>query len=86
MKSTLERLNYVFREVFDEEDLVVTPETTADDIREWDSLMHVTLVTCVEREFGIKFTSSQVALLMDVGDLLGLIEKLADSAQPQPER
>jgi acyl carrier protein len=46
--------------------------------------MHVTLITHVEREFGIRFTSGQVALLMDVGDLVRLIDQLSATAGVQP--
>jgi acyl carrier protein len=62
----------------------LTADTTSDDVQDWDSLMHVTLITHVEREFGIRFTSGQVALLMDVGDLIGLIEQLTAPAGVQP--
>jgi acyl carrier protein len=62
----------------------LTTDTTADDIQDWDSLMHVTLITHVEREFGIRFTSGQVALLMDVGELVSLIDRLSATARVQP--
>jgi acyl carrier protein len=71
----LPRLNQVFRDVFDDDALVIAPATTAKDIEGWDSLMHVTLIVNVERAFGIKFTSSEVASLKDVGDLLAFIER-----------
>jgi acyl carrier protein len=75
MDNTLERLNEVFREVFDNEDLSVTPATTAKDIEGWDSLMHVTLVVNVEKAFGVRFSSSEVASLKNVGELIQLIER-----------
>jgi acyl carrier protein len=72
--TALSDLVRIFREVFDDPALVVTPRTTAADIEEWDSLMHVTLILNVEKAFSVKFTSSQVAALKSVGDLLALIE------------
>jgi acyl carrier protein len=75
MSNTLERLNEVFREVFDNEDLSVTPATTAKDIEGWDSLMHVTLIVNVEKAFGVRFTSSEVAGLKNVAELMQLIER-----------
>jgi acyl carrier protein len=74
MNDTLERLNQVFEEVFDDDDLVVSPSTTAEDVEGWDSLMHVTLMIRVEKAFGVKFTSSQVAGLKNVGQLVELLD------------
>jgi acyl carrier protein len=72
--STLDRLQEVFRDVFDEDDLTITGETTADDVDDWDSLRHVTLVVNVEGAFGIRFSSLEVAGLKNVGQLVDLIE------------
>lgn len=74
MTDTMQHLNELFRGVFDDEDLVITRETSARDIDDWDSLMHVTLLLTVEKGFGIRFSSSQVAGLTDVGQLVDLIE------------
>jgi acyl carrier protein len=73
-EKTLARVNDVFKEVFSDEDLSITRETTAPDVPGWDSLMHVTLVLSIERAFGIRFKSSEVAGLQNVGELLDLIE------------
>ena len=75
MSDALAQLNTVFQNVFDDDTLTVTPQTTAKDVEGWDSLMHVTLIINVEKAFGIKFTSSEVASLKDVGDLMTAIEK-----------
>jgi acyl carrier protein len=74
VSTTLERLTEVFRDVFEDDDLEVARETTAYDVEEWDSLMHVSLVVAVEREFNLRFKSSQVDSLQCVGDLIALIE------------
>ena len=57
----LKRLNEVFRDVFDDDDIVVTPKTTADDIEDWDSIEHITLIGAVEDEFGMKFKMGEVS-------------------------
>lgn len=75
MDNTLERLNEVFREVFDNEDLSLNSATTAKDIEGWDSLMHVTLIVNVEKAFGVRFSSSEVASLKNVGELVQLIDR-----------
>ncbi len=74
MSDTLEKINDVFRNVFDDDELVVDRDTTAADVDGWDSLMHVTLLINVEKALGVKFTSSEVASLKSVGDLADLID------------
>lgn len=65
----------VFRDVFDDDSLVISRDTTASDVEQWDSLMHVTLMVHLERQFGIRFSSSEVADLKNVGDLEDLVTK-----------
>ena len=75
MSNVLEQLSDVFRDVFDDEDLVITRSTSATDIENWDSLTHVTLIIATEKRFGIRFSSTEVAGLQNVGELVDLIEK-----------
>jgi acyl carrier protein len=65
----------VFRDVFDDDSLVISRETTAADVEQWDSLMHVTLMVHLERQFGIRFSSSEVADLKNVGELVDLVTR-----------
>ena len=74
MSDTLSTLQEIFRDVFEDDEVVITPETSAADIDEWDSLMHVTLIVTVEKEFNVRFTSSQISRLENVGDLVALID------------
>lgn len=74
MTSTIDRINQVFQEVFDDDELTVDRATTADDVEGWDSLMHVTLLVNVEKAFGVKFTSAEVASLKNVGELADLVD------------
>lgn len=74
MASTLDQLTEVMIEVFDDDDLVITRETSAADVPAWDSLMHVTLMLQVEAAFGVQFSSADVTGLKDVGALVDLIE------------
>ena len=69
----LEQLNSIFRDVFDEEDITLSLESTADDVDDWDSLNHMNLILRVESEFSVKFSNKQVAELTNVGDLVNLI-------------
>jgi acyl carrier protein len=70
-----ERLQDVFRDVFDDPGLVLTETTTAADIPEWDSLQHVTLLFRLEDEFGVEFMGDEAASLENVGELAALLEK-----------
>ena len=69
------KLTAVFREVFDEDELNLTPQTTADDVDGWDSLAHIRLVLAVSKAFGVKFSASEIGNLKNVGEFADLIEK-----------
>jgi acyl carrier protein len=68
-----QRLNEIFADVFDEDDLAVKAETTAEDVDGWDSLSHIRLVLSVEKAFSVKFSAAEVGKLKNVGELVGLI-------------
>ena len=72
-----ERLNNVFREVFDDDSITVTETTVAADIDGWDSLMHITLISAVEDEFDIAFNMKEVVKMKNVGDMVDIIEQEA---------
>jgi acyl carrier protein len=71
--AVYDRLTSVFREVFDEDDLVVSPHMTADDVDGWDSLNHIRLMLAVSNAFGVKFTALEIGALKNVGELADLI-------------
>jgi acyl carrier protein len=74
-----EKLNAIFCEVFDDDEISITPETTSNDIDGWDSLSHVNLITSIETRFGIRFTQKEMLKQRNVGDLLADIgRKLAE--------
>lgn len=68
-----ERLNEVFQDVFDDDELEVTDETTAADVEGWDSLMHITLIEAVEDEFDINFDMKTVVKMKNVGEMVDFI-------------
>ena len=74
-EEILEKLNEVFRDGFDDEEIEVGEETTAADIDGWDSLEHINLIAAVEQEFGVKFTMGQVVTMKNVGEMVRLIEE-----------
>jgi acyl carrier protein len=71
--ETKDRLTIVFRDVFDDEAIEIHDAMTADDLDEWDSLSHITLVLAVEREFGVKLKAAEVGNLADVGAMIRLL-------------
>ena len=71
----LEKLNEVFHDVFDNNDIVVTEQTNANDIEEWDSLIHITLISAVEDEFDVSFDMKTVVSMKKVGDMIDAIEE-----------
>lgn len=72
------KLTDIFRDVFDDDELEINDEMTAEDIDDWDSLMHITLIGTIEDEFGIKFAMKDVVGMKNVG---ALIDKIAELAQ-----
>ena len=72
-EEVFERLNEVFRDVIDDETIVVGETTTANDIEDWDSLEHINLMAAVESEFGIKFSMGQVVTMKNVGEMADII-------------
>ena len=73
MNEIYERLNNIFRDVFDDDSLSVTPATTAADIEDWDSLSHITLMAAVEDEFRMKFSMKEVVEMKNVGEMVTII-------------
>jgi acyl carrier protein len=65
-------LTAVFREVFDDDELVLKPDLTADDVDGWDSLSHIRLILSVQKKFGVKFSPVEMNRLKNVGDLIAL--------------
>jgi len=72
--SALEKLNEIFREVFDDEEITVAPETTANDVDGWDSLSHVNLIMAIEGKFAIRFAQKELLSFKCVNDMLRCIE------------
>lgn len=70
----LARLNEIFCEVFDDNDIKITPEMTANDVDAWDSLSHVNLIVTIESKFNIRFSQKELLTFKNVSDLLNSIQ------------
>ncbi len=78
MDSILEELQSIFRDVLDQPDLILTRESNASNVDDWDSLAHINLVTSIERHYKIRFALGELQELRDIGDMIDLIKvKLA---------
>lgn len=69
----IERLTNVFREVFDDDSIVITPSTTSSDIEDWDSIEHINLIGAVEDEFGMRFKMKEVSGMKNVGEMIDIL-------------
>ncbi len=69
-----ETLNEIFRDVFDDEDIVVDAGTNSDTIEDWDSLEHINLVVAIEKAFGLKFSMDEVTGMKNVGEMVEIIK------------
>ena len=72
-EQIIREVQEIFRDVLDNEEIVLTNETTADDIEEWDSLTHIQLIVAIEKHFQIRFTSREILSWQNVGEMIDCI-------------
>ena len=70
-----ERLQEIFRDIFDDEKLIITEEMSANYIEDWDSLAQINLIIAIEKEFKVKFRLEEVSNLKNIGEMLELLSK-----------
>ena len=75
MEKIYEGLNEIFRDVFDDDSLVVTETTTAADIEEWDSLANINIIVSIESEFNVKFNMDEISSMKNVGEMAKIISE-----------
>lgn len=72
-EEVLKIVNEIFKDLFDDDSLVVDKNTTSNDIEDWDSLMHINLIIAIEKRFNIKFLVSDIKNLDNVGNIIDSI-------------
>jgi acyl carrier protein len=72
-KEVLSQVQDIFRDVLDDEKLVLSDETTANDVEDWDSLSHIQLVVAIEKQFNMKFSAKEILSWKNVGDMVDRI-------------
>ena len=71
----LAELQAIFRDVLDNDEIVLTSDTTAADVEEWDSLAHIQLVLAIGKHFGRQFTTEEVISWTNVGSIIQTIQE-----------
>ena len=74
-QELLDQIQEIFRDQLDDDSLILTDETTANDVEDWDSLTHIMLVVAIEKHFKIKFTSNEILSWKNVGEMIECISK-----------
>ena len=72
-QEIVNKINSIFRDVFDDDSIEIFGGMTAEDILDWDSLNHITLVINVEKEFGLKLNLAEVGKLENIGGMIQLL-------------
>ena len=72
-EAVFEKLNEVFRDVFEDDDITVDDSTTSADVDGQDSLEHINLINAVEQEFDIKFNMGQIVSMKNIGEMADII-------------
>ena len=75
MKIYIDKIQKIFRQVLEDESIVINPETKADDIEDWDSLNHIYLIIEIEKVFNIKFMTQEIENWKNVGDMIEALKK-----------
>lgn len=75
IEAILKQVNHIFIQVLDEDTIILTNETTSEDIDEWDSLTHIQLVVAIEKHFKTRFTSTEIQSWKNVGQMSEAILK-----------
>lgn len=72
--KTIDELQAIFRDIFDDNEIVLNNETTSDDIEDWDSLTHMQLIVEIEQKYNIRFTTAEIKKATNIGEFVQIIE------------
>ena len=71
----MHKLEEIFYDVFENDSIILTAETNANDIEEWDSLAHISILAAVQDEFGVRFDMDEIINMKNVGDIINAIKR-----------
>ena len=72
-RQLLLKIQEIFRDVLDDEEIILNDNSTADDVEGWDSLTHIQLIVQIEKAFKVKFTSKEILSWKNVGELVNCL-------------
>ena len=75
MSDILKKLQPIFQDIFEDDELLITAESSAATVEDWDSLAHIMLIFAIEQEFEIKFALGELEAMKNVGSMVELMEK-----------
>ena len=75
MSDILDELQPIFQDIFEDDELLITAESNAATVEDWDSLAHITLIFAIEQEFEIKFALGELETMKNVGDMVELMQQ-----------
>ena len=75
-ENILLEIRNILRDIFDNEDVIVSERTSANDIEGWDSLAHINIMEVIQREYGVSFSLKEMIELHDIGDIIDAIVKI----------
>lgn len=75
MQEIITQVTSIFRDVLDDDGIVLNESTTAADVEEWDSLNHIQLIVAIEKHFKVKFTSVEISGFKNVGEMCNTIAR-----------
>lgn len=71
----LTKLQGIVREILEQPDVVLTPQSRAADVPRWDSFNHITIIVTIEKDLGVKFTAPELGATKNVGDMIALVRR-----------
>ena len=74
MSDIMNKLQPIFQDIFEDDELLITAESSAATVEDWDSLAHITLIFAIEQEFEIKFALGELEAMKNVGDMVELMQ------------
>ena len=74
-EEIMNRIQDIFRDIFNDKELVIIETSNAEEIEEWDSFNHINLVSAIEKEFEIKFALGELQEVKNIGDMINLMVK-----------
>lgn len=71
--TDIERIQTIMRDIFDDDELIISDQDSPDSIADWDSFANIQLLAAIENEFGVKFTTAQSMAVKNVADILAIL-------------